>query len=320
MGCVISTNKDAKKTDTNMLNIYSYNVGINNIKHIKDLVLNDDTIDVICLQNFHDIKDITDFIRFVNRFNKTTKKRFEIYPNSISNEKKRQDANTIHIAWSYGLGDEHQDVDGLIISRHPIVTSSKIKINNTMFDTHKYFYLVNILFHGSIISIFNVVLQPNFTGILNNKTRSKQIEELFGCITENANNYKNTNITLICGNINIEEYMNNSANTEYIDMMRKFNGLDTYRYVMTMKHKDDITKYMIRNDYIIIVVDDIHFANKHEDFGKQMQYISELLYNNKNAYISNSFSNNMVNTTITIKNKKINEELKFKNICALELE
>ena len=319
MGCVISANRHNQDAEYNKLNIYSYNVGTNNIKHIRDIIVNDDTIDIICLQNFHDVKDITEFIGFINKFNKTTSKRYEIYPNSINSDYKKPDANTIHIAWSYTLGDEHQDIDGLIISRYPIITSSKINIVNAMFETKKYFYLVNVLFHGTIISVFNVVLQPNFTGILNNKIRKRQIDELVNCITQNTKNYNNNNITIICGNINIEEYNNNTVNYEYIDMIRKLNGLDTYRYVMTMKNNDDKTKYMIRNDYIILVVDDICTAKLHTSLENQMQYISERLYNKYNTYINNSTNGSITNASLAIKNNK-NNAVDFDDVYAVEID
>jgi len=316
MGCLFSNDKEIynKNNNYNELNICTYNVGNTSIEEISNLLIsNNNKIDILCLQNFQDIQDIKELIIFINKYNKKNIAQYEIYPNDLNNVNNKDKMNSIQLTWSYTLGDDNQDINGLIISKYPIISSAKIKIQTTLFEAKKYFYLTNINFNNIILTIFNIALQQDFTGITNYKIRETQIDQLIKCINDN-NNMNKKNINIICGNLNINEYDDKIVNTEYVKLFRKINGLDIYSYVKLSK---EIKKNVIRNDYIIIIIDELKEAYKYNNFDEQINFISDILYNNYDLYIVNSVLQPNI-STIKIKNKEIDNVIS--NMDAFEIE
>jgi len=181
-------------------------------------------LDVLCLQNIQNISIINQFKYFSKTYYPNEKIYF--YPDTSSAK--------------YTSSIPNNDICLLlIISRHVIITSAEVSLNNTNLMNMQ---MANINFRGDIISVYNVCLANDIIGTSNKNLRKQQIDKLLSTMIENSKNvcnnkhvYKNLynkNIQILCG-------------TFYIKLMRKY-----------MKHNSPSDKYLSHydiNEYDFIV-------------------------------------------------------------------
>lgn len=199
------------------------------------------------------------------------------------------------------IHDLNQIYDTMIISRHFIDTNASENIPMGTCSKKLTWYIINIIFHGIVISIFNVKFQTDFIGISNRKVREEQIQTLNKTIFFNKSHVKNDlqydkNISIISLQSGINNFKNNCLNMEYEYMLNSLKCIDTYNYVSKLKkglctNISDI--FNIQSNYILlhrlfdntldnnldIMLDDI----KLQDIGIINSYI-DTKYNIYNSY------------------------------------
>lgn len=117
----------------------------------------------------------------------------------------------------------NEKIGFLIFSKYKILNYEFIKYDiNNKIECNGYLY-VNIIINDTIITIYNIIFQPDYKSlILNENIRFKQIEEIKNNILKNNDN----NIIFIIGSLNIkgkninkysDEY-NNFFNNNFIDL------------------------------------------------------------------------------------------------------
>jgi hypothetical protein len=252
--------------------------------------------DIICLHGIHDVKILKTIINKIHTHNNIDiKNKLITYPliETFINNKQYDDVNDIiQITWSGSDNIDFTAVDSLIISRHEIITGSKINIPNS----EKYFYVANINFNNIIISIYNTSFKNDFVGTSNSVIRKieiDQLKDLIECNNENIkmdnfyDGYANRCIHVICCQANIVELSNNDINNEYLYFIRSLCALDTYRYIQTIKGKTinnaiDATNIGgSRCDYILV-------GNLKNDEFEHIENIEKSIYEHNKLLVVNS--------------------------------
>jgi hypothetical protein len=327
-------------SDFKTINICSFNIKFyhsidctDKIQSLINLIQDDnEQIDIICLQNICNkqiLKQI--IIKIINLNNDiNTKKKLYTYPvfdilqqfiPNINTSK-----NILDLIWSRSSDDDNGDIESIIISKYPIISSAKIELSDVIFNKIQYLYLININFNNIIISVYNVTLCDDTIGVSNKNIRTQQINELKQIIdlnketlckektTEIYSSYEYRNIHILCSQLNINEFQNDELNSELVDCFRRLSGLDIYRYVQYIKNKNpdlDIDCTGIgpeRTNYIILL-------NDNNSEIENIKNIANILYKKMKIIIYNSyivkniplFKNNIVKITLLIKDSDKNK-------------
>jgi hypothetical protein len=223
-------------------------------------------IDILCLQNIYDIKTAKILIKKILSNNKN----LYIYPGQIKNSN-FQSTRIIQNTFSDSTGENTTKFNNITISKYPFINCACVAISD-QFNKSNFINITNINFNNIIISIYNVALQSDFTSISNINIREQQIDNIVKIINDNKENikkdeliksYNNYDINIMCGNLNINEFKNNSLNAEYLSTLNKLKGLDIYRFIKSInstnivKSPVNIINNTMRQDYILLLLDNI---------------------------------------------------------------
>ena len=261
----------------------------NKIKTIVELINNNKiNIDILCLQNIADIKKLK---LLINELSSNVNLHFypsidvlnQIVPVSPTSK------SILNTVWSKSNDpdDVLLNITSIIISKHSIINGTLNKISSFL-NQDNYVYNANINFNGMVVSVYNITLQKDFTGISNKKVREEEIHWFHKIISKNKeeitinnifDNYSKNNIHVICANLNISEYKNNYINTEFINCIKKLKSLDIYRYNKYMKNiVKDNSKSIIRKDYILLIIDDCDQFDQYCSNDEQINRINSYIY------------------------------------------
>ncbi len=136
-------------------------------------------------------------------------------------------------------------VQNIIISKHPIVSTIFSELDkdtdlNDIIGTHTLLG-ANISISGNIISIYNTELSKDIrtANIINSDIRDKEISSILGIIQNNIVNlkkeefvtYHKTDVHLLIGSLNINEFVINDWNEEYTRFIENTHCIDVFRYI-----------------------------------------------------------------------------------------
>jgi len=253
-------------------------------------------IDVLCIQGIYGINIIKDLI---NAF----KKKINEYNNNVIGNKniylefypdiEVQQNNSFYMSTCEDYKD-NKYCNKLIVSRHSFLQTSNIEIcckDNILYRSpktkindsddnisiRKYMQLVNINVDGTIVSVYNVELEPDSTGISNIKERKIQLNNIINNVKNNKNNLldanmrkftygdvtyiaSNRDIHIVTGMFHINEIKNNVLNQEYINMNKIINGLDINRWIKCLRNDNNniVSNIKLTKDvYTFLISDDI---------------------------------------------------------------
>lgn len=265
--------------------------------------------DVICLQGINDVKLLKNIINRVNGLNNDTNidAKFYVFPNidKPSDKTLNNYADIFKITWTKSTEQDLSNVDCLIISKYPIISTSKIEMKWDNILEFKYVYIANIDFNGVLISIYNAAFMNDFIGISNVQIRKSQIKLLKDIIetniehlTESAKTkYKSycfRHIHIIACLSNITELLNDDINNEYLYFLRMVKCIDAYRYIRSIKcidannKKDATTSCGLRTNYILVYCDKKISNDMTENI---IHTIGNALFKNNKLIIVNSIIN-----------------------------
>lgn len=248
-------------------------------------------IDILCLQNIYDIKTAKILIKKILSNNKN----LYIYPGQIKNSN-FQSTRIIQNTFSDSTGENTTKFNNITISKYPFINCACVAISD-QFNKSNFINITNINFNNIIISIYNVALQSDFTSISNINIREQQIDNIIKIINDNKENikkdelfksYNNYDINIMCGNLNINEFKNNSLNTEYLSTLNKLKGLDIYRFIKSINSSNivkspvNIINNTMRQDYILLLLDNIAQFGLHNEIKDNNNETIIILENIKN--------------------------------------
>jgi len=285
-------------------------------------------IDVLCIQGIYGINIIKDLI---NAF----KKKINEYNNNVIGNKniylefypdiEVQQNNSFYMSTCEDYKD-NKYCNKLIVSRHSFLQTSNIEIcckDNILYRSpktkindsddnisiRKYMQLVNINVDGTIVSVYNVELEPDSTGISNIKERKIQLNNIINNVKINKNNLldanmrkftygdvtyiaSNRDIHIVTGMFHINEIKNNVLNQEYINMNKILNGLDINRWIKCLRNDNNniVSNIKLTKDvYTFLISDDI--CDIHE-----ISLKSQKIFEKHNAVIvSSNIMKNSIN-------------------------
>lgn len=244
-------------------------------------------IDILCLQGILDTKLCRIILKQI--YEKSSK--IYAYPSLdtfglVSN-------NSLELTLSRS-NDEIQYIDCLTLSKYPIINSAKVKLTNDLIDYDKFIYISNIEVYDTVISIYNFELQADSMGRNNKNIRLKQLNEINDTIKinkEKINNDEyilyNNNLHFLCTALNVDELRDKQTHNEYIDCLKKINGLDLYRYVRTLKGQntnnsiDSTNINGKRSEYILLILDSLSKIT-------EIESIKNILYNEMKIIVKNN--------------------------------
>lgn len=130
---------------------------------------------------------------------------------------------------------------------------------NNIFENH-YCSFINLEIYGRIISIYGTQLTNDINNIKNTNIRNMEMEKILYIIQQNADYVidkfeanRISNVHILLGCLNISETFGGLINKEYVNLMRKVNGLDIYR-LLNQKNPGNTTIYKTRTSYTIILI------------------------------------------------------------------
>jgi hypothetical protein len=307
----------------NKLKIYSLNVHLSNsfnvnskINNIKNFI-EETEFDILCIQGLYESKLLKTLVKNILSLNKNSinmKKRISIFPfidvislKNINNpgvllsegeiDETCSSMDVIKMSMSVSNDDNIYDIDCLIITKHDIISGTKVCMDYENKKIKKYVYIANIDCDGTLISIYNCTLANDYIGISNRYLRNVQINKIDNVISQNSHvilnddvydTYYVKNIHIITCSSNIPEMIGRGINEEYIHLIKTLKCIDVYRYIRALKDKNtnidiDLTSAGTnRNNYILVHVPNIKsFVN--------IKYIGEMLYK-LNVIVINSLS------------------------------
>lgn len=255
----------------------------NKINSIIELFFNDEyNIDILCLRGIADTKICKMILRKLYKYGDI---RMYTYPSMDTFGITIK--NSLEMTLSKSNDDDIDVIDELILSKYPIISSTKIKLHKN------YIYICNIEFYDTIVGIYNCELPDDNISESNKYLRTLCISELKNAILHNSEEIlRNTRISsynhihIVCSSLNIDEMINKQINTEYLECLRTIEGLDLYRYVRTIKHmpidnfKDSTNIKGNRSDYILFILNNFNAID-------DLNNIKKILYNDKKCVVSN---------------------------------
>jgi hypothetical protein len=256
---------------------------------IIDLVENEN-IDVLCLQNITDIKTLKKLIKEILGLNMC---KLFFYPHVYPLCKNH---NGIESSYSSSTPESYDGIiptfnedneefsteyNNFVISKYPII-SAKLDVLCMFIGVTYYVSTININYNNNIVSIFNTTFQTDFSGISNKNVRKIQINQLKEIVklntvkitNEYSNKHKILGLNILCINLNVPEFKNGMINSEFINSLRTLKCLDIYKYTKMISKITRNTSVLrpTRKDFMFVLLDDINdeFANidEYEEFVK----------------------------------------------------
>ncbi|ARF08909.1 hypothetical protein Catovirus_1_959 [Catovirus CTV1] len=271
--------------DTILLKISSFYANINDdinrndtIKMISNYVFSDVynmEIDIICIQGIKDEKLVKMLVSEITEISVNLKIPINIVPRIELNSSNSQD-NSIHLTWNNISENDNFDINNIIVSKYPIISTSKVTLNNSLDEKLvgcRKAIIANVNVNGYLISIFNVVLSEDYFGVSNSDFRKYEINELYKYV--NLNNEEmskineawglrliNKNVNIVCSNLNIPEIKNSRINSELTTIFKTMKALDTYRTSSQSYDKRGYTNTKgIKDCYILLLLDGLNPSN-----------------------------------------------------------
>lgn len=241
-------------------------------------------LDIVCLSGIKELKVMNELVEQLNIKNNNDLMPYQIYPIIKQN---LQSSNSFVYTWGSSsnlLSSSNRlnklNSDSLILSRYPIITSFITGINQDKKETSSVPILLgakepsilsnkilvaNINMRGYLVSVYNITLTEDYIGLNNNDIRKNECNEILRIIKENNTKMKEQNniykliindINILCGNINVNEYIQNNINYEFTDLIKLLNAIDFSRVLY--EHKILNTNvFNERLNYILVILLDI---------------------------------------------------------------
>lgn len=280
--------------NTSLLKISSFYINLNDdinrfesIKMIARYIFSnyyDVEVDIICIQGINNNKLVKIMIDEILHLSRDLQIPVNIVPkvnyNDLSN------TNSIQLTWINSSDIENIDTNNIIISKYPIITTSRVNLNES-FDEKlmgsRKATIANINVDGYLISIFNLILSEDFLGVSNAEYRKSEIEKLFKYVKANNiemnkmnERYKldliNKNVNIICGNFNIHEFKNCTVNSELIDIFKYIKALDTFRITNINNDNTFTNTRGFRDCYILLLLNELDLDNVNMTSSKILKY------------------------------------------------
>jgi hypothetical protein len=301
-----------------LIKLGSCNVNLHNTMNvdskIKEIILyitsnhKNKSLDIICLQGFHDVFSMKNLIRefkkycfeneikmfFAPSFDDiiveppvagivTTTRMLEL---SFHTPKKSTNRNS--------MGKMKKIIQNIIISRYPIIDMiyGELDDKTDMDDILGIQTIIgaNVLVGNKIMSIYNMCLSKdiktaNIVNISNAQVRMTELDTLMTFVDKNKislqsdkfTEYDKSDIHLITGTFGINEFGNSDNNQEYLDLIQDRHYIDVFRY-LNEKDCGYTTSNSERINYTFMnLTDDIYDkkSQTHNDF-KNAKSISEM--------------------------------------------
>lgn len=256
------------------INIISINIDIKNSINLKKNICTSvnyilsNKFDIACFIN---IKDKISLYNFIEHIKKKSKEKniilyFSPYYDIIINDSSFINTYTISEEDKNNSDSLNNYYPHLLISKYPIHSYTIDNLNNNRTTT---LLCVNIIINGKIITIFLTSLSRDIESLkLSNKNnRSLEIIKIKKKINKTFNYLKNnftktTDIGILIGNLNINEFNINGLTNEFLTFIKTCRVVDLHRY----KYPNDklITNNNKRLLYILYILTDDLFNNKSE--------------------------------------------------------
>ena len=222
-------------------------------------------IDIVCIQGINDEKLVKLLVSEILNLSYELKIPINIVPKVELNNESYD--NSIQLTWNSSSEIENFDITNIIISKYPIITTSKIMLNDTIDEKligSKKAIIANINIEGYLVSIFNVVLSEDYLGISNVDFRKHELEQLLKYIQLNNTEMKkinelydlkliDKNINIICGNFNVNEIKNSKINSELTQIFKNLKALYTFR-ICNLSEKNIFTNINGYKDCYILLL------------------------------------------------------------------
>jgi len=300
----------------------------------------DYNIDIICIQGINGINIIIELIdafkKKINEYNDKIIGHKNIYLNFYPDIEIQTNNSYYMSTCEYNKDSKY--CNKLIVSKHPFLQTSNIEIcckdnmnkhslsSSSYFDKspktklsnndsdeniniRKYMQLVNVNVDGTIVSVYNVELEPDSTGISNIKERRLQLHNIINHVMINKENLMDDNmrkfvyddmtyiatnrdIHIITGMFHINEIKNGTLNQEYIKMNKILNSLDINRWIKCLRNNDENTVSNIKltkDVYTFLISKDI--IDIHDISNKSQK----LFEKHKTVIISSNIIKNSIN-------------------------
>lgn len=336
-------------------NVCSFNVRLaqsaNYIEKVEGLInyLTTSKNNVICLQNINDTKILKHIVKRIFKYNLTATQNNKLltypmietfYLNSgdinVSLSTSALINNTLKLTWSNSDDNNIDSINSLIITKENIISCSKAEMTSFQLNEKtNWVYVVNIEWHGYILSIYNTTFQNDFVGISNVDLRKIQIKEIKSIVESNSlhiskdeeySEFINKKINIVCCQSNIKELLNNEVNQEYLYFTRTLKSLDTHRYVQTLKginmntFRDATDLSGSRNNYILLSGLETTGYDNVEHIGKDLYINHNLIIINSQVKTLNFYEDNPIISTFLMRNININNVQKVqRNISSSEI-
>lgn len=271
--------------DTILVKISSFYVNLNDdinrndtIKLISKYIFSDIfniEIDIVCIQGIYEEKLVKMLTSEILELSCQLKVPINIVPKIELNKSNSLD-NSIQLTWNTSSENEVFDINSIIISKYPIITTSKIILNDS-FDEKlvgsRKGIIANININGYLVSVFNIILSEDYLGVSNSDFRKCEIEKLIKYININSEEMKkinkiydlnliNKNINIICGNFNTSEIKNSKINPELTNIFKILKAIDTYRIHDQIKNEEHHTNVKGYKDcFILLLLGNLYPSN-----------------------------------------------------------
>lgn len=239
------------------------------------------SIDILCIQGIHTNNLAVKLVEKIK--SKLQKKEKLFFAPSFDNINKRNSHTFYDFAEKITMKSVNKTTSkielqnkmkaltqNIIISTYPIIDwyFSDLDESHDADDLYgiKSVLCANIRVANKIISIYNYELNNdlNSVGVINEDIRSLELKTLNYEIRRNKNelltnqkysSYKLSDIHLIVGCLNINEFEKDFVKKEFIDTIKKLKGFDIYRFLNQENSGYTIKNRKERNSYIIMILD-----------------------------------------------------------------
>lgn len=271
--------------NTQLLKISSFFVNLNDDINRNDTVklvaryiyseYSNTEIDIICLQGIYDEILLKLLVSEIINLSNELKVPINIVPKiNINNDSKD---NSIQLTWNMSSETDNFQSSNIIVSKYPIITTSKIILNDEMDEKlvgYKHAIIANINIEGYLVSITSLSLSEDYLGISNSDFRKYEIQQLQKYINQNSEEIKkineiyglkliDKNINIICGNFNIPEFKNSKFNPELMSIFKSLKALDTFRVINQTKKNNIFTNvHNFKDCYILLLLNNMSFSDE----------------------------------------------------------
>ena len=309
MGISISKkNKTIQINDFNMVTIpkgyeliklATFNINIRNTVNISNKIkeilifikssFKNKDIDIFCLQGILDYNSAYKLIKEVKKYGRQTNNKFYFGPEFENIDSKSEKFISMKDKISTGLLKKKIEVQNIIISKYPIVTTLYSELDDKLYIDDilgtKTIIGANISIYGNIISVYNTTLSKDIksANLVNSDVRNKELKVVFKIIEENKKKLKTdefkhyflTDIHMLAGTLFIKETYGLDLNQEFIDFMQKYKCVDIFR-IMCEDNIGHTNTSKERVDYILFLLTDMMYNKSNHKKLKSIEGCNDL--------------------------------------------